>query len=123
MDGETDTPDFRVQVSGNPVPLKTQFHAIVDGTNGNTLLEPMRAQFLQSSLVAVGGVINTSKEKGRTVSLDVDLSKARLEDVLKLEVKSNKPILMGAMSMKTKFLLPEGNQDIIDKWPVYSFFG
>src|SRR5581483_3389963 len=43
VDGQTDTPDFRLNISGAPVPLKTEFHAIVDGTNGNTYLEPVEA--------------------------------------------------------------------------------
>ncbi|RPJ50489.1 MAG: hypothetical protein EHM23_35295, partial [Acidobacteria bacterium] len=34
IDGETDTPNFGLDVSRNTVHLKTQFHAIVDGTNG-----------------------------------------------------------------------------------------
>ncbi len=38
VDGSTDTPDFRVAISGHPVPLHTDFHAIVDGTSGDTYL-------------------------------------------------------------------------------------
>src|SRR5438552_17988633 len=33
-DGETDTPDFTVRLSGNPISLHTKYHAIIDGTNG-----------------------------------------------------------------------------------------
>jgi hypothetical protein len=36
VDGETDTPDFRIASSDRPVPLHTEFHAIVDGTSGHT---------------------------------------------------------------------------------------
>ena len=36
VDGETDTPDFHIAISGHPVPLHTDFHAIVDGTSGET---------------------------------------------------------------------------------------
>ncbi len=31
VDGKTETPDFRIAISGHPVPLRTEFHAIVDG--------------------------------------------------------------------------------------------
>ncbi len=34
VDGKTETPDFRIAISGHPVPLRTEFHAIVDGTSG-----------------------------------------------------------------------------------------
>ena len=37
VDGSTDTPDFRLAICRRPVPLHTDFHAIVDGTSGDTL--------------------------------------------------------------------------------------
>src|SRR5204863_2886999 len=52
VDGETNTPDFRIAISGHPVPLTTKFHAIVDGTSGDTYLEPVQAKILKSSRVA-----------------------------------------------------------------------
>jgi hypothetical protein len=36
VDGQTDTPDFRLDISDRAVPLKTTFHAVVDGTSGDT---------------------------------------------------------------------------------------
>ena len=63
--GQTDTPDFRLNISGHPVPLHTEFHAIVDGTDGDTYLEPVKAHFLHSSFTAErqGG---TSGKRART---------------------------------------------------------
>src|SRR5262249_48157041 len=46
VDGTTDTPDFRVNISGNVVHLETKFNAVVDGTDGDTYLEPVNARFL-----------------------------------------------------------------------------
>ena len=43
VDGETDTPDFRLTHFGTALPLHTKFHAKVDGTNGDTWLEPVEA--------------------------------------------------------------------------------
>ena len=56
VQGETDTPDFMVKVSGHEVPLRTKYHAIVDGTNGDTTLDRIDATFLNTSFVATGGV-------------------------------------------------------------------
>ena len=36
VQGETDTPDFSVDIAALPVPLKTRFRAVVDGTNEDT---------------------------------------------------------------------------------------
>ena len=52
VDGTTDTPDFSVDVSGHTVDLTTQFHAVVNGTNGNTYLKPVNAHFLHTYITA-----------------------------------------------------------------------
>ena len=53
VDGSTDTPDFRIASSGHPVPLHTDFHAIVDGTSGDTYLKPVKATVLDLSLIHI----------------------------------------------------------------------
>lgn len=123
VDGTTDTPDFMLKVSGHPVHLKTQFHAIVDGTDGDTYLQPVNAQFRQSSIVARGGVYGKPGQKGKTISLDVIVSDARVEDMLRLAVKANQPMMVGGISFKTKFELPPGDKDIIEKLHLVGKFG
>ena len=113
--GETETPDFMVNISGHTVPLKTKYHAIVDGTNGDTVLEQIDASFLNTSLVARGGVYGVKGVKGRTVTLDITMDKARLEDVIRLAVKTPKAPMTGALSLKTKFDLPPGKRDVVEK--------
>ena len=41
VDGHADVGDFALADAGHPVPLKTTFHSVVDGTNGNTWLRPV----------------------------------------------------------------------------------
>jgi hypothetical protein len=121
--GSTDTPDFSVSVSGHKVHLKTEYSAVVDGTNGDTELKPVYAQFLGSSVLAEGEVTGTPGVKGKTVSLDVTVEKARIEDLLRLAIRSNQPILTGIINFKTKFLLPPGDRDIADKLDLEGAFG
>src|SRR5271163_947832 len=59
VDGATDTPDFHLAISGRAVPLHTDFHAIVDGTSGDTYLQPVNATILTTSLTATGSVVRT----------------------------------------------------------------
>jgi hypothetical protein len=115
VDGTTDTPDFTVKTGGHPVHLKTQFHAIVDGTDGDTYLEPVKAQFGRSSLVARGGVYGRPGVKGKTVSLDVTVTDSRIEDMLRLAVKGDRPLMTGAIAFQTKFELPPGDRDVMEK--------
>jgi hypothetical protein len=116
VNGETDTPDFVINVGGHPFPLQTKYHAIVDGTNGDTLLERIDATFLNSSLVAKGSVLDGPKgEKGRTVALDVVMESARIEDIMVMAVKTPEPPMTGALKLTTKFLLPPGDRDVSEK--------
>ena len=112
VQGETDTPDFDLGVSGNRVPLKTQFSAVVDGTSGDVLLERVDAQLLGSKIVARGRVARVPEGKGRFILLDVTAGPARLEDLLRLAVKSSTPSLTGALSVQTKLDLHPGEEPI-----------
>jgi len=113
--GETDTPEFTVAAGGHPMPLHASYHAIVDGTNGNTLLDQVNASFLRTALTARGGVVKRPGIHGRTVTLDVVMDQARLEDVLLMAVKSPHPPMTGALKLTTKFELPPGDRDVVEK--------
>ena len=115
MKGHTDTPDFSVDIAAHPVHLKTQFHAVVDGTNGNTFLEQVEARLSETVILAKGAVERAEDVKGRKVTLDVVIDDGRIEDVLKLAVKGDKPVMTGRMQLKTKFLLPAGDRDVIER--------
>jgi hypothetical protein len=123
VDGETDTPDFTVKVAGNPVHLKTNFHSIVDGPSGDTLLQPVNAAFLRSALTAKGGVTGTKGVKGKTVALDVEANQARLQDILRLAIKSSKNPMSGIISFKAKMIIPPGDRDIVEKLKLKGQFG
>ncbi len=115
VEGHTDTPGFTVKVSGNPVHLTTQFKAVVDGTDGDTLLQPVNGQFGRSSLTAQGGIEGTKGVKGKTVTLDVTVHDGRLEDMLLLGVKGKKPTMTGAIRFRTKLVIPPGEIEIPKK--------
>lgn len=115
VEGQTETPDFSIDVAGQPVPLTTRFKAIVDGTNGDTWLEDVKATLQASQIQARGAVVRAEDVKGRHVTLDITIEKARIEDLLKLAMKDTKAPLTGAVRMKTKFFLPAGPEDVIRK--------
>jgi hypothetical protein len=114
-DGFTDTPDFALDISSHSVHLKNQFHAIIDGGDGDTLLQPVDGQFLNSTVQARGGVTGTPQVKGKTVDLDATVSKSRLEDMLQLAMKSDRPFMKGDVNVRTKIVIPPGDRDVVDK--------
>ncbi len=114
VDGKTDTPDFRVTRAGHPMDLATTFHAVVDGTDGDTYLQPVEAHFGQSVLLAQGSVEGRKGTKGKTVTLEVSASRARVEDLLLLSVSAS-PSMTGPIRLKTKLRLAPGPQEIPDR--------
>jgi hypothetical protein len=114
VDGTTDTPDFRVTRAGHSVDLSTTFHATVDGTDGDTYLQPVEAHFGQTDLLAQGSVEGTKGRKGKAITLDVTVSRARIEDLLLFAVRES-PSMTGPIRFKTKFILVPGPQEIPDR--------
>ncbi len=114
VDGTTDTPDFRVTRAGHPVDLSTTFHAIVDGTDGDTYLQPVEAHLGESVLVAQGSVEGKKGTKGKTVTLEVTASHARIEDLLRLAMSAS-PSMSGPIQLKTKFNLAPGTKEVPDR--------
>jgi hypothetical protein len=114
--GVTDTPNFTIKVGGHPFPLHVKYKALIDGTNGDTRLEDIDAWFLSSYLKAKGAVLDGPPGvKGRTVSLDVAMDKSRIEDIMKMAVKSDTPPMTGALKLNTKLLLPPGDADVAER--------
>ena len=125
VEGKTTTPDFTVTSGGHPMMLQTEFSATVDGTNGDTLLHPVIAHLLGSTLICNGKVIKAASGKGRDVVLDVTARNARIEDLLRLAVKTAQPPMTGTVNLDTKFDLPspyEGGE-VLDRLQLDGKFG
>jgi hypothetical protein len=113
--GETRTPDFRLNVSGNPVPLQTKFVAVVDGTDGDTYLNDVSANLLNTSLTAKGAIVGAEGVKGRTVKVHVKIDGGRIEDLLKLAMKGTSPLMTGRLGLHADLNLPAGPADVLDR--------
>ncbi len=115
VDGETTTPDFSLGINGNPIPLETQFHAIVDGTTGNTMLDPVNAKLLNTEIVARGGVFRVPGQRSRRVLLEGTSHHGRLEDLLQLAMKADTPVMTGDVNFHTMIDIPPGKSAIADR--------
>jgi AsmA-like protein len=107
--GTTTTPDFTIDIGGTPVPLTTTFHAVVDGTNGNTYLKQVDAKLAETAIGAAGEIESKPGVKGRTVRLDLKIMDGRMQDILKLAVKAKNPVMVGRIAMQALLLLPPGH--------------
>jgi AsmA-like C-terminal region len=113
--GRTETPAFALTSARNPMPLTTEFDAVVDGTSGDTLLTSVHAVLGNSHITTSGRVVRARQVKGRLIKLDVNVDRARLEDLLRLAVKGPRPPMSGAVRIRARMEIPPGEQDVIDR--------
>ncbi len=103
--GQASVPDFRLRLTGNPVPLFARFVVLVDGTNGNTILQPVAATLGSTNFTTSGGIIRHEANQPRAISLDVAMPNGNLRDVLRLAMKGA-PFMEGRLVLNTKIDIP-----------------
>ena len=116
VDGQTETPDFRLTKFGNELPLTTVFHAKVDGTNGDTWLDPVDATLGRSHFSATGQIVRVKSDEGdgpphiigHDVDLKVDVDNARIEDFLRLVNHSEHVLMSGNVAARAALHIPPG---------------
>jgi hypothetical protein len=124
VDGETETPDFRLTHFGNALALHTRFHASVDATNGDTQLDNVDATVGNSHLNTSGKIVRAFAEDadgqmrrpaGHDIALDVDVDHGRIEDFLLLASHGSTPLLTGDVKLKTTLHIPPGPAPIHER--------
>ncbi len=103
--GEASVPDFRLTFSGNRVPLRTRFEALIDGTNGNTTLQPVRATLGQTNFTTSGAILKHDNDPNRSISLVVAMPDGNLPDLLRLAMKGA-PFMDGRVTLNTHIDIP-----------------
>jgi hypothetical protein len=103
--GQARVPDFRLKMAGNPVPLSTTFEVLVDGTNGNTILQPVHAKLGSTEFTTKGAVIKHEDKRKHLIDLKVAMPDGSLRDLLRLAVKGS-PFMEGRISLNTTIDIP-----------------
>lgn len=112
--GQASVPDFHLRRSGNRLPLEAQFEVVVDGTNGNTVLNPVVARLGSTQLKTSGGVIKNKGELRRTIKLDVNMPRGDMRDILRLAMKGP-PLMEGQLALATHVQVPPLDQRVREK--------
>jgi hypothetical protein len=114
VQGEATVPDFRLKRAGNPVPLRTSFEALVDGTNGDTILKPVNGTLGSTNFTTSGGILKHEADSRRTISLDVSMPAGNLRDLLSLAM-GGAPFMQGKIYLKTTIDIPPLTGKVRDK--------
>ena len=125
--GTTDVPDFALKIAGHTMPLHTDFDATVDGVNGNTVLHPVHARLGRSEFDVGGSIERSALETHKTILLSAKTGAAhpdaRLEDFLRLSVKSPNPPMTGAIRFDASVKIPPGATEVVDRLQLDGTFG
>jgi hypothetical protein len=119
--GTTEVPNFSLDTANNPMRLETTFSAIVDGTSGDTYLQPVQAKLGASAFTCRGAVVNV-KGQGHVIDLDVDVPGGRIEDFLQLAVKTQPPVMSAIVVTKTKLHIRPGKESVSQKMTLQGSF-
>jgi hypothetical protein len=123
VDGTTDVPLFAVTISSHQVDLRTQFHAVVNGENGDTFLQQVAATFGKTTVWTAGSVAGESGQAGKTATLDLAAKDGRIQDMLLLFAQSPHAPMSGIVSFKAKVSLPPGERRFLEKVELQGDFG
>jgi hypothetical protein len=121
--GSTDTPDFEVQLGGHRVQLTTEFSAYVDAIRGDTFLKRVDAYFWRTHIVAEGSIAESPGGQGKTALIDMRASNGRIEDILRLFVKADRPPMSGSVTLQARTEIPPGERPFLEKVKLRGGFG
>jgi hypothetical protein len=123
VDGTTETPNFGLDLSGHTMPLQTRFHAYVDGTSGDTTLDPVQARLRNSWLTARGSIVrvhdpNDGHGIGHDIAMTVTMPHGRIEDLLEIGMKTQPPVMRGGATLQAKVHIPPGHVSVVQKMQI-----
>lgn len=113
--GKTRTQDFYLASGGAKFPLLVDYEAIVDGTNGDTVLERVDGMLGQSKISARGEVAGVEGVKGRRITLETTTRGGRLEDFIKLTTRVPDSPMTGLVNVQAKLDIPPGDREVIER--------
>jgi hypothetical protein len=122
VQGTADVPNFALTSARQPMPLHTTFKATVDGTDGDTVLHPVRALLGHSAFDVSGAIERHALEKHKTISLEAKGNGDLIQDFLRLAVKGKSP-MAGGISFQSRVVIPPGESDVLARLRLNGSFG
>lgn len=122
VDASTDAPEFGLADTGHAIPLRTEFSALVNGTNGDIKFEPVHALLGETRLFAQGQLETDPAGHGKLLTVDISSDQARIQDLMYLFVHSKVP-LQGATRFQAKVRLPNDSRPFEERVEMKAHFG
>jgi hypothetical protein len=98
VQGTANVPNFKVHDTSHERQLAVAYHAMVDGTKGDTRLDEVTAQFDHTTAGFKGSVANNHEANGKSVSIDMWTNSGRVEDILRLFISGRTAPMSGSFT-------------------------
>jgi hypothetical protein len=121
--GVTEVPDFRVRSSSHQQDVKAEFHALVNGTNGDTFVQRAEAKFRHTTVSFNGSVARNEGAVGKSASFDLAVKNGRIEDLVLLFVRSPRAPMSGSVSLRAEAKMPPEKERFLKKLQMEGDFG
>lgn len=115
VQGTADVPNFALTSGDRGMHLLTRFQATVDGTDGDTVLHPVRATLGNSNFEVSGAIERSALETHKDIHLQARAQNTGLQDFLRLAIRSSKPPMLGKISFQTQIEIPPGKTPVVDR--------
>ncbi len=122
LHGKTDIPNFEVTSSGHALHLAVEYQGVVDGLHGNVALQSANARLLDT-VIPSHGDLTGGPGQGKTVSVELNSSEARIQDLMRLFVKAPRPPLDGSIVFRAHVVLPPEHEPFLRRVQLESDFG
>jgi hypothetical protein len=83
----------------------------------------VEADFLQTHLSVVGAIQSEAGARGKTVALDFTSEQARIQDLLRLFTRDDRPALNGPIALRAHVELPPGSERFLRRLRLTGAFG
>ncbi len=121
VEGSTTTPDFELTATHHKIPLQTRFNAAVNATNGETILQRVRANFGRDEIDA-HGIIGRAPDGRRAAVIDLNCNRGRIEDTFYPFIHAPKSPITGDVAFEMHVLIPSSRDRFLKKIELKSDF-
>lgn len=104
--GSVDIPDFKVRRAARSSPIASRFDVVVNALKGDVHLEHVETVIEKTKVLARGSIEETPGPPRKVTSLDLNVSRGRIQDVLRLFIKDPRSPIAGTVSFRAHVTIP-----------------
>ena len=104
--GSVQIPDFKIKRAARSSSLETRFDSLVNALNGDVHLEHVETTIVKTKVLAKGSVEEEPGPRGKVTSVDLNVNRGRIQDLLRLFIREPESPIVGMISFRAHVTVP-----------------